>query len=291
MTERDRDSHENDERTVRCPVEGCDSEQLARALHLHVRQSKGDGHGPRGEIPDDVSLDDAETVGTETVEMEYPTERDTEQEARLCPYCGQTFTGSHGVKIHLGQVAGRHNHPEDAADEHEPEDFPRVTVDDEENVVGVIGRKHGATDTEVESAIPADRVYEFIAELLADDRQAEAQRVRSRLLAGTTDTTLSPLSPAYEWIILEARSKTLREGLAAKLDADGVHIEWRGKTETLASDEVRDLAAKLEERSNRVNTLDDDLPVLIEWLRDAADVLDGEPDEERLFIEHLSREK
>ncbi len=187
------------------------------------------------------------------------------------------------MKIHLGQVAGRHNHPEDAADEHEPEDFPRVTVDNEENVVGVIGRKHGATDTEVESAIPADRVYEFIAELLADDRQAEAQRVRSRLLAGTTDTTLFPLSPAYQWVILEARSKSLREGLAAKLDADGVHIEWRGKTETLASDEVRDLAAKLEERSNRVNTLDDDLPALIEWLRDAADALEGQVIEERRF--------
>lgn len=283
MTGRDSEIHENEERTVICPVEGCDAEKLARGIHLHVMHSTGEGHGEKGEIPEELDLDDAQDANTQTVTMEYPTERDIKQEARLCPYCCQTFTGSRGVKIHLGQVAGRHNHPEDAADKHEPTDFPRVAVDGEENVVGVRGRKHVATDTEVESAIPAERVYGFIAELLANDQQAEAQRVRSRLLAGTTDTTLSAPSPAYVWAILEARKKTLREGLAAKLDANGVHIQWRDKSQMLASEEVRHLAGKLEERYNLRGGLDDDLPGLIEWLRDAADVLERNATEERQF--------
>jgi len=187
MTGRERETHENDERTVLCPVEGCDSEQLARALHLHVRQSSGEGHGPQGEIPDDVALDDAETVGTETVEMEYPTERDTEQEVRLCPYCGQTFTGKQGLLIHLGQVAGRKNHPDDAADRHEPGEFPRVGVDEEENVVRLIENRTGANATEPEAAIPAERVYYYIAELLAEDQQEEAQRARRYLLNASSD--------------------------------------------------------------------------------------------------------
>jgi len=39
----DCETHENEERTVICPVEGCDAEKLARGMHLHVLHSKGDG--------------------------------------------------------------------------------------------------------------------------------------------------------------------------------------------------------------------------------------------------------
>jgi len=131
-------THKNEERTVECPVEGCDAEPLARALHLHVMQSSNDGHGEQGEIPPEIDLDSAKTAGTREVEMDYPDERESEQVARLCPYCERPFRGKHGVMIHLGQTAGRKDHPEDATKRHDPEDFAIVHVDDNGNVTEVV---------------------------------------------------------------------------------------------------------------------------------------------------------
>jgi hypothetical protein len=45
------------------------------------------------------------------------------------------------VLIHLGQVAGRKNHPASASEVHEPDDFPVVELDDDENVVGVVSQR------------------------------------------------------------------------------------------------------------------------------------------------------
>lgn len=181
----DRERHRNDERTVKCPVGGCDAEVLARGINLHVRRSSGNGHGPQGEVPKDISFDDLETVGSELVEMDYPEERDTEQVARLCPYCGTPFTGKQGVKIHLGQVAGRKNHPEDAADRHEPEDFPRVAVDSRENVVEVLDERSApSSDSSTDGErIEVEKVYRLVADLLAEGKTEAAARVREELLS------------------------------------------------------------------------------------------------------------
>jgi hypothetical protein len=78
-------NHTNDERTVRCPVDGCDATPLARGINLHINRSSGGGHGPAGEVPSDISLDNLETVGEREVEMDYPEERDNETHARLSP--------------------------------------------------------------------------------------------------------------------------------------------------------------------------------------------------------------
>ena len=131
----------NAERVVKCPVEGCDAEKLARGMHLHVLRSVGDGHGDSGEIPEHVSFDDLEEVGTQEGEVNYPEEREVESVARLCPYCSVPFRGKNGVLIHLGQVAGRKNHPPNASKVHEPDDFPVVELDDDENIVGVVSSR------------------------------------------------------------------------------------------------------------------------------------------------------
>lgn len=130
--------HTNDEKTVRCPVEGCEKEVLSRGLHLHVSRSSGSGHGDQGEVPQGIDLENAKEVGSRSVEMEYPEERDAEQVARLCPYCERPFRGKHGVMIHLGQVQGRKNHPENAPDLHKPDDFAIVHVDENENVIEMV---------------------------------------------------------------------------------------------------------------------------------------------------------
>lgn len=189
-------SHEpsrNAERVVKCPVEGCDAEKLARGMHLHVLRSVGDGHGEQGEIPDGVSFDDLEEAGTQEVEVNYPAEREVENVARLCPYCGVPFKGKHGVLIHLGQVAGRKNHPPNASKVHEPEDFQVVELDDEENIVGVVSsRPAGSPDSDADeqeadepgafaafSKDEVERLYETVSK--TEDKQAKRILLRAYL--------------------------------------------------------------------------------------------------------------
>jgi hypothetical protein len=173
---------------VKCPVEGCTAEVLARGVHLHVRQTSGDGHGPHGEVPDHITFDNLETVGTGTVEMEYPEQRETEQVGRLCPYCFSVFSGKQGVRIHLGQVAGRKNHPLDANERHSPEDFPRVAVDRMDNVVDVLSESvDSSEESSATSSIPVERVYRYIARLLADGEQDLAREARQQLFGPESD--------------------------------------------------------------------------------------------------------
>lgn len=141
------DSEENDEKVVRCPVEGCDSEHPSRGLHLHLMRSVGDGHGEQGEYPD-VDVDDLEEIGREEVDVDYPEERESESVVRLCPYCQNHFSGKEGVAIHLGLVEGRKNHPVNASAFHTPDDFPVVKLDEKENIISVVESGENAVDEE-----------------------------------------------------------------------------------------------------------------------------------------------
>lgn len=182
--------HKNNERTVKCPVEECGEEKLARGIHLHVSRKSGDGHGESGETPKSVNLDNLETVGTREVEMDYPEERDSEQVARLCPYCERPFRGKHGVMIHLGQVAGRKNHPKDASEQHEPNDFAIVHVDEDENVVEVVeeGTTMPSTDRRREreanlGSLSEEQVRDYIEGLREQGLDDEADRAEQMLLS------------------------------------------------------------------------------------------------------------
>jgi hypothetical protein len=183
-------THKNKEKTVQCPVEGCEKEVLSRGLHLHVRRSSGGGHGEQDEIPPDINLDDAKVVGDREVEMDYPEHRDSEQVARLCPYCERPFRGKHGVMIHLGQVAGRKNHPEDAPKRHEPDDFSIVHVDENENVVEVVeeGTSMPSTERRLEKtdigigSLNEEKVQEYIEGLREQGLDSEAERAEKMLL-------------------------------------------------------------------------------------------------------------
>jgi hypothetical protein len=183
--------HKNDEKTVVCPVEGCESECLSRGLFLHINRSSGDGHGERGEVPADVSVEDAEEVGTREVEMDYPEERYSETVSRLCPYCERPFRGKHGVMIHLGQTAGRKDHPEDAPERWDLDDFAIVHVDENENVVEVVEeatqmpsterRQEGQDDSEAGN-LDESNVREYIQGLYEQGLDEEANKAEEMLL-------------------------------------------------------------------------------------------------------------
>jgi len=180
--------HLNDEREVHCPVEGCDETPLARGVHLHVIRSVGDGHGEQGEVPHGVDLDDLEPSGTREVQMEYPEHRETEKVMRLCPYCGLPFHGKHGVLIHLGQTAGRKNHPEELPENFDPDSLTIVQVDEHDNIVEVV--EEGVELPTVERRQQSDqdeklpeRVIEYLAQLREEGRDDEADRAEEMLLS------------------------------------------------------------------------------------------------------------
>ena len=182
----DKSSHTNQEKTVKCPA--CEDEVLARGLHLHVLRSSDDEHGEQGTVPDELDLDNPERVGKESVTMDYPTEREGEEVARLCPYCRQTFTGKHGVMIHLGQMAGRKNHPTAPTEKHDPTDFPVVSVDDDGNVLEVVeeGTQMPSTERRQEAEKPRKpdkpEIREYINSLRENGQYKEAEKAEQMLL-------------------------------------------------------------------------------------------------------------
>jgi hypothetical protein len=267
--------HTNDERTVRCPVEGCDATPLARGVNLHINRSSGDGHGPRGEVPDHISLDDLETVGEREVEMDYPEERDTDNAARLCPYCSETFAGVQGLMIHLGQTAGRKNHPANPKDRHEPRDFPRVKVDAEGNVQQVAGPQGDSTDIRKKGVVPMARVFRLIADLIADGQTQTANRVRRSLIGVETDSRplrkTIPHRELYEALLTQRQADDPDERVTAMVENDGIRVSCRGESADYTADEARDIAAGLERKTDE----DSEIMDLIGFLRHGADILEG----------------
>ncbi|QAU12518.1 hypothetical protein EKH57_07160 [Halorubrum sp. BOL3-1] len=281
--------HSNDERTVCCPVEGCDSTPLARGINLHIRRSSGDGHGPQNEVPDHISLDNLETAGEREVEMDYPEERHTEKHARLCPYCSETFSGISGLMIHLGQTAGRKNHPENPKEKHSPEDFPRVEVDDEGNVETVDSTEATSTDDIENAAVPEARVFALLAELVADDDAETAHRLRRALLGD--DSTVNPgrkeqpYSDLFDALLAQGRAEVTDSVISAALENEGVMVACRGESAFLAADEARDVAAQLEGFRNREYWADDDIIALIRFLRHSVNVLNRDETQRGLHEE------
>lgn len=272
-------SHRNDERTVRCPV--CGAEKLARGIHLHIRQSVGDGHGPQGDVPEHLDLKNLETVGEKEVEMNYPAERNSEQVARLCPYCSSPYKGKNGVLIHLGQVAGRNNHPEDGAEQHAETDFPRVKLDKRGNVTSVIDKiEEPETEETGKGQISEKRVYHLIAELMTHGDGEAAHRVRRHLLGiDTEDRTLreNPThSKLFDALVTQSQAGQTDHRVSAALESEGIMVACRGESAFYNAEEARDVAAGLERATGGEQPVSE-ISDLIEFLRFGADILDGEP--------------
>ncbi|MFC6953735.1 hypothetical protein [Halorubellus litoreus] len=108
-------AHTNLESVRECPF--CEEEVLSRGLYVHVYNSDDDAHGPRGEVPDDFSVDDAEITGRREVTVNTPTKYRVDHRRFVCDYCGKTFKGQLGLNVHLGRRSGADDlHPADAED-------------------------------------------------------------------------------------------------------------------------------------------------------------------------------
>ncbi|QKY21198.1 hypothetical protein B4589_012740 [Halolamina sp. CBA1230] len=282
--------HKNDERTVRCPVEGCDATPLARGVNLHVNRSSGDGHGPRGEVPEGISFENLETVGEREVEMDYPDERNNEKHARLCPYCSQSFAGVQGLMIHLGQTAGRKNHPANPKERHEPGDFPRVEVDAQGNLQQVVDTS--PTDDTEKGAVSEARVFNLIADLVADGEVLTANRVRSQLLGVNSVNrpvrTESPHPEVFDALLAHGYADDATNDISAAVEKEGIMVALRGESALYTTDEALDLAAYLEELADRRDWQDSEMRDFIEFLRYSTELLRNDGGRESLHEEFSS---
>ena len=177
--------NQNNESVVKCPVDGCSEEKLARGIHLHVRQSSDAGHGIHGDIPDNLNFDDLTEVGTQSVKMDYPSEQTMDDVVRLCPYCGNAFKGYRGLKIHLGQKQGQGVHPDDATDITK-EDTPVAHVDEDMNVIEIVeeGKMMPSTKRRIsgDDSVPIEDVQELVRTLEGEGKDDFAQRIKDELL-------------------------------------------------------------------------------------------------------------
>ncbi len=118
--------------------------------------------------------------------MDYPSERKGEDVARLCPFCRRPFSGYQGVMIHLGQIAGKENHPEDATEIVDKEDCPVAHVDENRNVVEVIEEGDPelmpSTEDRRDGSVPRAEVIAYIEWAESNDHLTAANKAREMLL-------------------------------------------------------------------------------------------------------------
>lgn len=166
--------HVNKEKVKECPA--CGETFLSRSLHLHVLRKDDEAHGPQGDIPPTLDLENAPVVGTREVEMDYPETRETEKTRRQCPYCTQTFKGKQGLGIHFGQVVGRKNHPADREQFPDPGSCPVVHVDEDGNIIEVV--EEGITMPSTQRRQDTDEVNSLIKDLREKGKTEEAEAMQ-----------------------------------------------------------------------------------------------------------------
>ena len=106
-----------------------------------------------------------ETVGEESVHVDYPEKRNDDTRYVLCPFCYDIFKGERGIQTHLSKKSGQGQHPEDAAERYELEELPLS----------------GEVRTTEEKYSP-NKVKRYINHLLAEGEIEEARRAKRFLL-------------------------------------------------------------------------------------------------------------
>lgn len=212
------------------------------------------------------------------------TDSDDKRVARFCPYCERPFTGENGILSHLEQVAGQENHPEDIAETHAADDFPRVKLTEQGNIRRVLDETGdiGTVDADNPAAVPVRRVYRLIAERIADHDRLTAHRARKQLLgAEPPDRPVRDLiHPDVYRALLEHGDEGVDQQLSATLQPDMIQVTVGDEMGDYSADEALDLAASLEPLAEGEDG-DEELEDFIAFLRHAAAVLeegDGDRD-------------
>ena len=154
-----------------CPY--CGKSYSSQGIHTHVQQSKGNGHGPHGEVPEDFDVDSLKPSNKKPRGGVTHSRAETStRHLYLCNWCNELCKGERGYKIHLGKSRDDPLHPEDASIE--DEQYTLIPADDEwnpfmdlEDVYQIQDRRRrrGAFDSSAER--PIDTVSEDVEEQIA----------------------------------------------------------------------------------------------------------------------------
>lgn len=127
-----------------CPY--CEDDFDSQGLYMHVRNTPGNGHADRGEVPDGFNPREAPIydpdADNETIETDLTgesQEMDAQGKKKLyrCLWCGEDQKGKAALSIHLTKSAGDELHPEDAS----TEDNHFFTVPADENWNPIVGEE------------------------------------------------------------------------------------------------------------------------------------------------------
>lgn len=184
----------NEEDTVICPIEGCEQEVTSRGLYMHIYHTNddpGEGHYPKYELPPDIDEEEIKPSGTREVAVDYPETQDLGDTTYFDTYTGKCYEGKRGLMVHLGQLAGRGNIPEDITDRHDADDFPIVEADDDGKILEVLKPAEGDVPSiepylpgysREDGYIPKRKVKQFVEDLRNGSGAATADQIEETLL-------------------------------------------------------------------------------------------------------------
>jgi len=162
---------------------------------MHIFQtddSQGKGHYSRGRLPPEINENEIKITGSEEVGIDYPDTVEIEDTMYLDTYTGKAYQGKRGLMVHLGQMGGKNNIPEDVTNRYDAVDFPIVEVDGSGNITEVI--KEGSNDVpSIEPYLPwnengdsgyvsKDKIKKFVEEVRNSKTGAVSAEVIEREL-------------------------------------------------------------------------------------------------------------
>lgn len=183
-----------EEDKVNCPV--CGDSVLKRGLFLHIFRTndpEGEGHYPIREVPPNLDISEIKVTGQDEVSMDYPDTLDLDDTHYLDTYTGKAYEGKRGLMIHLGQMAGQDNIPEDVTERHDAGDFPQVEIDEEGNISEVLEWPDADVpplepylpwySDEEDGYVPKKKIKEFVSKIKEDTTGvASAEAIERELL-------------------------------------------------------------------------------------------------------------
>lgn len=180
------------EQIKKCPY--CRDKVLSRSLYGHVAFSKDDEHGPRGEVPEGFSTEDAETTGHQLIKTKVMKASDPDERIR-CKWCEKDFAGKHGLKTHLAMVTPDEDHPENLNPETSGIRIPSrvANVESDEEIEPLIEESHKfhhalnklsgeRTKTGDEQGVPLSELEDLLDELRMKEPEGAAYVTCARML-------------------------------------------------------------------------------------------------------------
>ena len=144
-------------------------------------------------MPDDFRVEDAEVVGTRSLEKRVASKVRPDERLR-CKWCDEIFAGEHGLKTHLAMVTPDEDHPESLNPANSGLRVPAKTADPEQKIDPLTEESRafhermdsftsvGKREPEGEQTIPLDAVEDLLDQLRMKEQESGAYVTCARMV-------------------------------------------------------------------------------------------------------------